>query len=198
MLHNLFCTPVDEIKIENYDFIQSVYDLYVYCENNKLFKNNWMPDNDTTPTTYKHTDNILQDKKIISSFIESKCKSYLDSLDVDFSQVKLCNSWYNKQSKNQIVGLHNHRSANVTKQISGVYYVKTINDEKQGRITFVSPNPYDEEFPSYSGDLKYNKVICFVASQNTMMFFPATLSHKVSTNKTNEERVVLSFNLEYN
>ena len=71
MLHNLFCTPVDEIKIENYDFIQSVYDLYVYCENNKLFKDNWMPNNDTTPTTYKHTDNILQDKKIIN---KSKCK----------------------------------------------------------------------------------------------------------------------------
>ena len=191
MLHNLFCTPVDEIKIENYDFIQSVYDLYVYCENNKLFKDNWMPNNDTTPTTYKHTDNILQDKKIISSFIESKCKSYLDSLDVDFSQVKLCNSWYNKQSKNQIVGLDNHRSANVTKQISGVYYLKS---DKSAPIQFFDPRPAASVLQPRSVPNRYNSsMISFDSVEGTGLIFPSWLQHWVPPTK--EQRISVSWNI---
>ena len=78
-----------------------------------------------------------------------------------------------------------------------MYYVKSINDEKQGMIVFQTTNPFDLEFPYVTDNQKYSSRISFRATQNTMLFFPSTLSHKVTTNETDHERVVLSFNLEY-
>ena len=197
MLHNLFCTPIDEVKIRDTNFIKSVYDLYMDCKENDYFKNNWMPDNDTTPTTFKHSDNILQDNLYIKKYIENNCASYLDNVNVNFSKIELYNSWFNEQTKGQLVGTHTHRDPDRKRSISGVYYVKSINDEKQGMITFISPNPFDLEFPCISNVQNYNNKVSFKAIENTMLFFPSTIPHKVTTNETNHDRVVLSFNLEY-
>ena len=196
MLHNLFCTPVDEVKIRDTNFIKSVYDLYMDCKKNNYFKNNWMPHNDTTPTTFKHSDNILQHNLYIKKYIENNCANYLDNVNVNFSEVELYNSWFNEQTKGQLVGIHNHRDP-LRKSISGVYYVKSINDEKQGMIVFQTTNPFDLEFPYVTDNQNYSSRISFRAIQNTMLFFPSTLSHHVTTNETDQERVVLSFNLEY-
>ena len=64
-------------------------------------------------------------------------------------------------------------------------------------IVFQANNPFDLEFPCVTNSQKYSSRISFRATQNTMLFFPSTLSHKVTTNETDHERVVLSFNLEY-
>ena len=197
MLHNLFCTPIDEVKIRDINFIKSVYDLYMDCKENDYFKNNWMPDNDTTPTTFKHSDNILQDNLYIKKYIENNCASYLDNVNVNFSKIELYNSWFNEQTKGQLVGNHNHRNPDKPKSISGVYYVKSINDEKQGMIKFKSNDPFNFEFPSDADNLKYKSSVVFKAIENTMLFFPSTISHSVTTNETDYDRVVLSFNLEY-
>ena len=197
MLHDLFCTPIDEVKIRDTNFIKSVYDLYIDCKENDYFKNNWMPGNDTCPTTFKHSDNILQDYDYIKKYIEINSANYLDNVYVNFSEIKLYNSWFNEQTKGQLVGTHNHRNLEKTKSISGVYYVKTTNDEKQGMIRFRSNDPFDLEFPNDADNLKYKSVVVFKAIENTMLFFPSTISHSVTTNETDYDRVVLSFNLEY-
>tara|TARA_Y100000114_G_scaffold20871_1_gene16789 strand:- start:163 stop:759 length:597 start_codon:yes stop_codon:yes gene_type:complete len=197
MLHDIFCTPIDEVKIRDTNFVKSVYDLYMDCKKNNYFKNNWMPDNDTCPTTFKHSDNILQDYDYIKKYIEINSANYLDNVYVNFSEIKLYNSWFNEQSKGQLVGTHNHRNPDKPKSISGVYYVKSINDEKQGMIKFKSNDPFNFEFPSDADNLKYKSSVVFKAIENTMLFFPSTISHSVTTNETDYDRVVLSFNLEY-
>jgi len=197
MLTNIFCTPIDEISIKNKKFIELINAEYLYCEKNNLFKNNWQPDNDTTPTTFKETNNILKQSLFLQSFIENKCISYLDSVNENFDEVKVVDTWFNKQCKNQIVGTHNHRNPGLKNQVSGVFYVKTINDSKQGKITFISPNAFNYEFPSETPNVKYTREVSFNPIQNNMILFPSTLSHKVTMNNTDEDRVVLSFNLEY-
>ena len=197
MLHDLFCTPIDEVRIRDTNFIKSVYDLYIDCKENDYFKNNWMPGNDTCPTTFKHSHNILQGYDYIKKYIENNSANYLDNVYVNFSEIKLYNSWFNEQTKGQLVGTHNHRHPDKRRSISGVYYVKSINDEKQGMIEFKSNNPFDIEFPCDANSQKYSSGIAFKATQNTMLFFPSTISHSVTTNETDHERVVLSFNLEY-
>jgi len=196
MLHNLFCTPVDEVKIRDTNFIESVYDLYMDCKKNNYFKNNWMPDNDTCPTTFKHSDNILRDNNYVTKYIENNCANYLDNLNINFSEIELYMSWFNKQTKDQLVGTHDHRDFNKN-SISGVYYVKSINDEKQGTIVFLTNNPFNIEFPYITNNKEYCNSVAFRAIQNTMMFFPSTLPHKVTVNETYHERVVLSFNLRF-
>ena len=197
MLHNFFCTPINEVKIRDTNFIKSVYDLYMDCKQNDYFKNNWMPDNDTCSTTFKHSNDILQDNHYVKEYIENNCANYLDNVNQPFSKIELYDSWFNEQTKGQLVGTHTHRDPDRRRSISGVYYVKSTNDEKQGMITFISPNPFDLEFPYVTDNQKYSSRVSFRAIQNTMLFFPSTLLHKVTTNETDHDRVVLSFNLEY-
>ena len=196
MLNNLFSTPIDEVKIRDTNFIKLVYDLYVDCKKNNYFKNNWMPDNDTCPTTFKHSNNILRHNHYIKECIENNCANYLDKVNQSFSKIELYDSWFNEQTKGQLVGTHNHRGGR-RRSISGAYYVKSINDEKQGMIVFISHNPFDLEFPCVSNVQNYNSKVSFKAIENTMLFFPSTIPHKVTINETDHDRVVLSFNLEY-
>lgn len=198
MIHNLFAVPLSEISLNDEKFIRLINDKLDYCNQNDLFKNNWMPGNDTTPTTYKHDNNILQNDHYLKSVIEQHCGNYLKDVGVNFKQIALVDSWFNKQSYGQNVGHHRHRNPHVPRGVSGVFYVKSINDSKQGELTFISHTPYDEEFPCNIDNLKYNPEVSITAVQNNMIFFPSNLTHKVTTNYTKVERVVLSFNLEYN
>jgi len=196
LLENIFSTPIEYLRVKDDTFISEVNSLYEECEKNDLFKNNWMPDDDTAPTTYKSNHNILENNEYLIKFIERKSEGYLDNVGADFSSVRIDCSWFNKQNKFQAVGLHNHRNPSLAQAISGVFYVKTTNDPDQGKIIFRSHNPFDCEFPSNLKNIKYNGQISYPAIQNNMMFFPNTIQHKVTPNNTDFERVVLSFNVE--
>jgi hypothetical protein len=195
MITNIFCSPIQQIHIKDYQFINIVDNYYKDCKKKKLFKNNWMPGNDTTPTTFQHSSNIFKENVYIKMFLESKCENYLDNLGIDFTKTKLMNSWFNEQGRNQAVGLHNHRSVKGLNEVSGVFYLKAIGDIKQGAITFINHNPYEKEFPINNDLIKYTNEVSFIAKENNLFFFPASLNHKVTTNLTNTKRVVLSFNL---
>ena len=84
----------------------------------------------------------------------------------------------------------------VIKEI-GHPHSKSINDEKQGVIVFQTNNPFNIEFPYITNNKEYSNGVAFKAIQNTMLFFPSTLPHKVTINETDHERVVLSFNLHF-
>lgn len=196
MLENIFSTPIEYLRVKDNIFISEVNTLYEECEKNDLFKNNWMPGNDTTPTTYKSHNNILINNAYLTKFIERKSEGYLDNVGADFSSVRIDCSWFNKQNKFQAVGLHNHRHPSLAQAVSGVFYVKTNNDPDQGKIVFKSHNPFDCEFPSNLEDPKYSSEVSYLAIQNGMIFFPSTIQHKVTPNNTDFERVVLSFNIE--
>jgi len=198
MITDIFCSPIQEITIKDDPFINIVNKYYEELKEKKLFKNNWMPGNDTASTTFKHNPNIFEKNLYIKMFLESKGANYLDNLGVSFKEVKLVSSWLNEQGKNQTVGLHNHRSVKGEfDQISGVFYVKTIGNYKQGKLTFVNHNPYVDEFPLNSNILKYTNEVSFIAKENNMILFPSSLNHKVTPNYTNKKRIVLSFNLNF-
>ena len=196
MLENIFSTPIEHLGVKDTVFICEVNRLYEECEKNDYFKNNWMPDNDTTPTTFASQNNILGNHEYLKNFIERKAEGYLDNVGADYAKVRINNSWFNKQTKSQSVGFHNHRDANFPQTISGVFYVRATSDPDQGKIVFKSPNPFDFEFPSNLGNIKYNCEVKFLAIQNNLMFFPSTITHKVTPNYTENERIVLSFNIE--
>lgn len=195
MITNIFCSPIQEIHIKNYQFINIVNKYYEECKEKKLFKNNWMPGNDTTPTTYKHSPNIFEKNLYIKMFLESKCENYLDNLGIVFNKIELVDSWFNEQSKNQSIGLHNHRTTKGFNEVSGVFYLNAIGDFKQGSLTFINHNPYEGEFPMNNNLINYKNNVSFVAKQHNMFLFPASLNHKVTTNHTNKKRIALSFNL---
>ena len=117
------------------------------------------------------------------------------NLQSNFTKTKLMNSWFNEQGRNQAVGLHNHRSVKGLNEVSGVFYLKAIGDIKQGAITFINHNPYEKEFPINNDLIKYTNEVSFIAKENNLFFFPASLNHKVTPNFTNKTRVVVSFNI---
>ena len=87
MITNIFCSPIQEIHIKDYQFINIVNNYYKECKEKKLFKNSWMPGNDTTPTTFKHSSNIFSENIYIKMFLESKCENYLDNLGTGYGWI---------------------------------------------------------------------------------------------------------------
>jgi uncharacterized protein (TIGR02466 family) len=196
MLENIFATPVEWSFVEDKKFINEVLSLYEESENKVFFTKDWMPNNENASFTYTKTEgNIIGDNLYLRSFIENKCQSYLENLEADFTKVSLIESWFAKQEPGQLVGVHDHRDLHNPQCVSGVFYVKTLNNPNQGQIILLSHNPYTGQFPSNIRGLNYNGEISYTPEQNKMLFFPSTIKHKVSLNNTQATRVALSYNL---
>ena len=102
------------------------------------------------------------------------------------------NAWVNVNG----FGSYNERHAHDPHSgtfMSGVFYVKC--PEGAGRIRFYDPRPHI----STSADMKYynggDTYHWFPPIPNTLIMFPSWLEHDVEINKSQEERISISFNI---
>tara|TARA_A100000164_G_scaffold343007_1_gene340953 strand:+ start:13880 stop:14500 length:621 start_codon:yes stop_codon:yes gene_type:complete len=90
---------------------------------------------------------------------------------------------------------HNHPNSD----LAGVLWLKIPKDS--GDIIFISPKDFTSfiEIFSYTDEFKrqtnnyhtYN----FLPKEGTMLMFPSHLQHKVEENKSNDDRISVSFNI---
>ena len=91
---------------------------------------------------------------------------------------------------------HNHPRCN----LSGVLWIKAPKDS--GNIVFTSPQFFDkfQELYSYNDEfqLKSNAYMTyyFVPKEGRILIFPSSLEHEVKENKSNEDRISFSFNVQ--
>jgi len=101
-------------------------------------------------------------------------------------------SWLNVNKKNSYNERHSHDPHSGT-YLSGVFYVKC--PELSGSIRFYDPRPHISSAPDmeylYDGK-EYEEII---PQENMMLMFPSWLEHDVQMNKTNKERISISFNI---
>ena len=82
--------------------------------------------------------------------------------------------------------------------LSGVLYLKT--PPKSGNIVFLEPKPQAEVL---SPPKKDNATIHLAHSvqwepkENSLIFFPSWLQHEVQINNSDEDRVIISFNINW-
>ena len=91
---------------------------------------------------------------------------------------------------------HNHPRCN----LSGVLWIKAPKDS--GNIVFTSPQFFDkfQELYSYNDEFKLKSnaymTYYFVPKEGRILIFPSSLEHEVKENKSNEDRISFSFNVQ--
>ena len=96
-------------------------------------------------------------------------------------------------------GDYNIKHVHPTNNLSGVLWIKCL--ENSGDIVFDSPNNFESflENKSYNDDFKKSNFIddsyhCY-PTEGRMIVFPSHLQHHVQENKSNEDRISVSFNI---
>lgn len=101
-------------------------------------------------------------------------------------------AWVNVNGLGSYNERHNH-DPHAGTFMSGVFYVKC--PEGSGRIRFYDPRPHVNTSPDmkyYNGGDTYH---WFPPIPNTLIMFPAWLEHDVEINRSQEERISISFNI---
>jgi len=101
---------------------------------------------------------------------------------------KISSSWLTKTEPNHHSNYHRHNNC----YYSGVFYIETAEDG--GEIMF--DNMADERFMlNKIEDNTYNtRNFIFKTKNKMIMFFPSDIHHKISKNKTNNDRYSVAFN----
>jgi uncharacterized protein (TIGR02466 family) len=81
--------------------------------------------------------------------------------------------------------------------LSGVFYLQVPSES--GSLVFHDPRPQNEVLmppkkPEES--IHISSRVSWTPKPNDLIFFPSWLNHEVEKNNSNEDRIVLSFNLE--
>jgi len=120
-------------------------------------------------------------EKCIKQFV---IKTYQPINDIEFP---ITQSWLNVTKK----GMHHHTHLHANSYISGVLYLKTIPDD---RINFMRQDLFSvifdiEKYNTFNSQLRWVTV-----NDYDLLLFPSSLTHGVDINKTEEDRISLSFN----
>ena len=187
----LFPTPVWTSQLENYKSInEQMYD-FIKSEQSKdkfgISKSNvkgW------------HSKDFELNKTEVQKFINLILPS-IEKVMIDMNwerqkqEVKINNMWAIINTG----GAANLRHQHGNSSISGAYYVKApVNC---GDIVFYDPRPAPVySHPNISGPNFLNaQVNGITPKEGALVLFPSFLDHSVNENKSNDERIVISFNI---
>ena len=82
--------------------------------------------------------------------------------------------------------------------LSGVFYLKA--PKKCGNIVFLEPKPQSEVLSppkTKKASIHLAHSVQWEPVENSLIFFPSWLQHEVKTNNSNDDRVVISFNINW-
>ena len=140
------------------------------------------------------TDPILHRRKEFAPFtslVERAARGALEFLGLGQPAFEITGCWGNINPKGGLNSSHTHPN----NYLSGVYYVAV--PEGAGQIVFTDPRPQaGVMIPPVA---RYNKFIgnkiTLEAKEGRMLLFPGWLLHSVPVNRSDEERVSISFNI---
>ena len=187
----LFPTPIWTIQFENYKIVNE--EMYQFIKNQQ--SNDQKGINKSNVKGWHSNDFELNDDepqkfiKFISNSIE-QVMTYM-KWEKNKQSVKINNMWAIINTGGSANLRHQHGNST----ISGAYYVRAPKDS--GDIVFYDPRPA----PIYSHpnvespNLLNAQVNSITPKEGAMVLFPSYLDHSVNENLSNEERIVISFNI---
>jgi len=194
MIGNFFSTPIYMGNIEEHSKVDVEINSAMSLAK---FANEWQPDNDTANTTFNPngSTDIVNDFNMneLRSHIILHASKYMEEIGHSYKEDSLSvfGSWLNTFEKDQVIGLHEHGyQPNV---FSGCYYHKVPKDS--GDIQFKSTNPFVVSFPHKADN--YSNLVTVEPKDGMILLFPSWLMHKVLPNRTNQMRVSLAFNIQF-
>tara|TARA_B100001248_G_C27262119_1_gene398929 strand:- start:37 stop:636 length:600 start_codon:yes stop_codon:yes gene_type:complete len=192
-IHKFFPVPVFEQKLEDYKELNPQLENFIY----DLKKNN--------PEGQKRSNaggwhspffNINESepvKKLISSFTKSLPEIMTEHMGwrINKDKITILDMWSVVNKKNTFNVQHSHPNS----LLSAAYYVKA--KKNSGNIKFFDPkemktmyHPPIQKFNEISAE-----IIKIEPEEGKLLLFPSYLNHAVEENLSDEDRIVISFNL---
>ena len=141
----------------------------------------------------KDFDLELGQSRFFINSISPQLNSVLTDMgwDIKKQEVKITGMWAVINKKNSSNAMHIHSN----NYISAAYYVKA--PKNCGDIVFYDPRfAATYRYPKISKTNKLNSnIVSFQPKEGMLVLFPSYLQHSVSVNKTDKERIVISFNI---
>ena len=190
-MHLFFSTPVWINEINNFETINNELKNYIYEEKEKN------PDGvKKSNVNGWHSEGFdLKNERLkkftneISNNIGAAIKDM--GWDLETQLVKITNMWAIINKDRAFNERHHHGNSS----LSAAYYVKA--EKNSGDIIFFDPR--QANVFHHPASKEANSLNCQVQSvtpkAGTLVLFPSYLEHKVDENLSNEERIVVSFNI---
>ena len=190
----LFPEPIFKYQFENYKKINNELEKYIYKlyeeDNNGLERSNrggW------------HSKNFrLAEKDSIQQKFAIQVQNYIlktfQSLGwkIKDKNIRIKEMWAIINKKNDFNVIHTHPNC----YLSAAYYVKAPKD--CGNFKVESPNIAKRyAYPEIANQNELNVEVASInISEGDLLLFPAYLPHKVGKNESDEDRIVISFNVD--
>lgn len=149
-------------------------------------------------STFKYDDNVecnvLQFScPLLLEHIYKSVDEYLyEDLNVDPSKnynVRIVSSWINYSTKGMFQEYHMHADTD----ISGVFYINAVKDS--GKIFFRNPSPTVLYHRLTFVTNEIDSEVSYSPIGGRMLLWPGYLDHMVSKNKSDGERISVTFNI---
>ena len=193
-IYNLFPVPIFQHKIENYQEINQELLNYIL----ELQKKNKIGNTHSNRGGWHSPNFDLVNEGPPINFI-NKFKDFLKhiiSSDMGWEYIpnkqRIVAMWAIINKKNSFNVRHNHQNC----YLSASYYVRKPEDS--GDITFFDPKeaktyrfPKIEKYTEYS-----TEIVTIEPEEGDLLIFPSYLYHAVGENLSDDNRVVVSFNID--
>ena len=190
-MHLFFSTPVWINEINNYEDINTDLKKYLYLEKEKNPKGT-----KKSNISGWHSEDFDLKNESFKNFIKEISKNIGNAVkdmswDLESQIVKITSMWAIINSKNAFNEKHHHGNS----ALSAAYYVKA--KKNSGDIMFFDPRQANVFHHPISSEVnKINSQVQSVTPKaGTLILFPSYLEHKVNPNLSDEDRIVISFNV---
>lgn len=192
--HKLFPTPIFEFKIQNHESLNSELEKYIY----KLQKDDPKGMIKSNSGGWHSPFFNIRDTEVLKNFVKI-IYGYLQEIIIkeygwEFKSEKVFIDamWSVINKKDSFNVRHTHPNS----LLSAAYYVKA--KKNCGRIQFWDPK--EVKTMRYPNILKFTElsadVTRFEPEEGTLFIFPSYLHHAVEKNLSEDERIVISFNVD--
>ena len=138
-------------------------------------------------------ENTLSVKKFFLKIKDPMMEIFNDKMgwDCNLEQIRISSMWSVINSKNSFNIRHNHPNS----YFSAAYYVKT--QKNAGEIKFFDPKEVKTMFhPKIKNQNEFSSnIVKIKPEEGKLLLFPSYLHHAVEENLSEEERIVISFNI---
>ena len=193
-IYKLFPTPVFHFRVENYQKLNTELENYIL---NLRKKDEKGQKKSNAGGWHSHNFDLNNDntaKKFAKIFEEFYKKVIINEMGwkYDSNKVKMEAMWSIINKKGSFNIQHNHANA----YLSSAYYVRY--PEKSGSIKFFDPREQKNiRYPKIKNYTDISAVITEITpKEGDLLIFPSYLYHSVGENLSEDDRIIVSFNVD--
>jgi len=193
-VYELFPDPIFHYKLENYKQINKELLNYIFELQKKDKKGNIRSNRGGWHSPNFDLVNPGPPINFINSFKNFLKQIMKDEFGWEYvpNKQRIVAMWAIINKKNSYNVLHNHQNC----YLSSAYYIK--KPKNSGHITFFDPKEAKTyRFPEVEKHTPYSaESVTIEAEEGDLLIFPSYLYHDVGVNLSDEERIVVSFNID--